>query len=125
MLRGPTEAFGMGGRHEDADWLHRRREIVDAVRSGLITGKEAMKELGISAGTLGGWVRAEQQRRAQEEAPRVAGDRGQGFARVSLVGGVRGGVVAVIGVRGGRRLALRAGFDEGEVRRLVRLLESC
>ena len=112
-------------RQEDPDWLERRREIVEAVDSGLITGKEAMTELGITAGTLGGWCRAEQVRRAKKDAPQVSRERGRGFARVSLVGGRRVGVVAVIGVRGGRRLAVRAGFDEPEVRRLVRLLESC
>jgi hypothetical protein len=119
------EARDMPGKQEDAEWLERRREIVEAVESGLITGKEAMAELGITAGTLGGWCRAEQVRRAKGDAPRVAPERGRGFARVSLVGGRRGAVVAVIGVRGGRRIAVHAGFDDGEVRRLVRLLETC
>jgi hypothetical protein len=41
MVRDPPEARVMGGKQEDVDWLEQRREVVEAVGSGLLTGKEA------------------------------------------------------------------------------------
>ena len=53
------------GTESDAEL---RRRVVEAVRSGLVTGREVIEELGISSGVLGGWCRA-------EDARRVAGKR--------------------------------------------------
>ena len=50
----------MGKPHEDPAWLETRRELVDAVRRGLLTGAEVSAQLGVSGSVLGGWVRAEQ-----------------------------------------------------------------
>ena len=111
----------MADDREDADWLETRRELVDAVRRGLLTGTEVMARLGVSASVFGGWCRAEQMRRARAGAAAGA----SAFRRVSLVGSKARGAVAVVVLRGGRRVRVTSGFDAGEVRRLVEALESC
>lgn len=113
----------MGKPHEDPAWLETRRELVDAVRRGLLTGAEVSAQLGVSGSVLGGWVRAEQVRRAKAETA-VPGR--STFRRVSLVGPrSRRAVVADVVLRGGRRVRVAAGFDGAEVQRLVKALESC
>jgi hypothetical protein len=114
----------MGKPHEDPAWLETRRELVDAVRRGLLTGAEVSAQLGVSGSVLGGWVRAEQMRRAKAETA-LPGARST-FRRVSLVGPrARRAVVADVVLRGGRRVRVAAGFDGAEVQRLVKALESC
>lgn len=100
-----------------AGWVEVRGEIVDAIRSGLFTGREVMDGLGISSGILGGWFRAEQTRRA----------KGSGaFTEVTLVGDApRRSPRVEIRVRGGRRLRVPHGIDAAEISRLVRVLETC
>ncbi len=112
----------MSKHDEDLAWLEERRAIVEAVRSGRVTGLEVMERLGVSAGVFGGWCRAEQRRR---EAPVGRPAAPSGFARVSLVGPRAATHVADLVLAGGRRLRLRAGFDIGEVVRLVKALEAC
>jgi transposase-like protein len=114
----------MGKQQEDAGWLDTRRELVEAVQRGLVTSAEVAAQLGVSGSVLGGWVRAEQMRRAKAGTGVPAG-RGT-FRRVSLVGprARRSGVADVV-LRGGRRVRVAAGFDAAEVRRLVEALESC
>jgi hypothetical protein len=114
----------MGRRVRDTDWRKTRAEVVEAIRTGRITGREVMEELGISSALLGGWCRAEQVRRegVAKDADPVAPAR---FAEVRLIGDrARGGRVDVL-LRGGRRLRVPSGFDAEEVVRLVRALESC
>lgn len=106
------------GTESDAEL---RRRVVEAVRSGLMTGREVIEELGISSGVLGGWCRAEDARRAREAAGPAAASS---FARVSVVGRP-GTAVATVLLRGGRRVRVAEGFDAGEVARLVRALETC
>lgn len=105
------------GTESDAEL---RRRVVEAVRSGLMTGREVIEELGISSGVLGGWCRSEDARRAREAARPAASS----FARVSVVGRP-GTAVATVLLRGGRRVRVAEGFDAGEVARLVRALETC
>jgi hypothetical protein len=113
-----------GGDSDPATWLDLRASIVESIRSGLVSGREVMAELGVSSGTLGGWCRAEDLRRGRERrAPRAASSP---FAAVSLVGAaaaVHDGFVVVL--RGGRRVRVAPNFDAGELARLVRALESC
>jgi len=99
-------------------WISTRAEVVAAMRSGLLTGREVIERLGISAGMLGGWVRAEETRLSRRGA---SGD----FAEVSLVGSGPRSASAVVLLRGGRRVRVSAGFDAAELVRLVRALESC
>lgn len=103
----------------ESDWISRRAEVVDAIRSGLFTGREVMERLGISAAELGGWCRAEQTRRSRR------GASPKEFAEVSLVGEPPRPASAVVLLRGGRRVRVSPGFDAAEVVRLVRALESC
>jgi hypothetical protein len=117
----PEEARTVADDREDAAWLKTRREVVDAVRGGLITGAEVMAQLGVNASVFGGWCRAEQMRRARAVA--TAGS--STFRRVSLVGPKAGARVADVVLRGGRRVCVASGFDAVEVRRLVEALASC
>jgi transposase-like protein len=96
-------------------WIETRRSIVEALEAGRITGSEVMAELGVSSGTLGGWVRAERVRRERTPGPFVAVEvprvSGSGRAlRLSLVGG--------------RQLRIPEGFPAQEVVALVRALEA-
>ena len=104
----------------ESEWIARRGEIVDSIRSGLFTGREVIERLGITSGILGGWCRAEQMRRSKGAATSSRAT----FAEVSLIEAPRRGG-AVVHLRGGRRLVVREGFDASEVVRLVRALESC
>jgi transposase-like protein len=114
----------MSKAHEDPAWLELRRELVDAVRRGLLSSAEVIEQLGVSASVLGGWCRAEQMRRAS--APADAGKEGRtAFRRVSLVGPRPRSRVADVVLRGGRRVRVASGFDSAEVQRLVKALESC
>ncbi|HEX5828615.1 MAG TPA: hypothetical protein VFY23_13905 [Candidatus Limnocylindrales bacterium] len=114
----------MGRRVRDTEWRTTRAEVVEAIRTGRITGREVMEELGISSALLGGWCRAEQVRRdgAVKAAGPVVPPR---FAEVRLVGDRPIAARAIVVLRGGRRLRVAPGFDADEVVRLVRALESC
>lgn len=81
-----------------------------------------MEALGVSSGTLGGWCRAEDQRR--EPVDRRKRGSTSPFAAVSLTGPSRTDAFVVL-LRGGRRVRVAPGFDEAELCRLVRTLESC
>ena len=98
-------------------WISMRAQVVEAVRSGLLSGREVMECLGISSGVLGGWCRAEDSRASSPRAP--------AFSEVSLIGGAERSSSAVVLLRGGRRVRVPHGFDAGEIVRLVRALESC
>lgn len=113
----------MAEDREEVDWLETRRELVDAVRRGLITGAEVMAQLGVSSSVFGGWCRAEQMRRARAGAGAQSAE--PAFRRVSLVGPRGRSPVAVVVLRGGRRVRVAGGFDVGEVVRLVKALETC
>ncbi len=93
-----------------------RRELLAALAAGRVTGKEVMEELGISAGTLGGWVRA-----AQLRVEARTGRAGAAFVPVRLAPG-SGGVVVEVGED--LRVRAEAGFDAQEVARLVRALRA-
>jgi hypothetical protein len=54
-----------GGDSDPVAWLDLRASIVEGIRSGLLSGREVMEELGVSSGTLGGWCRAEDVRRGR------------------------------------------------------------
>ena len=101
----------------DPNWLATRASIVRAIRSGAISAKSVIEELGVSASIVGGWCRAEDVRR------RPAPDAIR-FAEVTLAGR-RSAPALVVSLRGGRRLRVPPGFDAAEVSRLVRALESC
>ena len=100
-----------------------REALVEAIRSGLFTRREVMDRLGISASTLGRWLRAGPGREPRRAVRSAAAS--PGFTEVSLVGATPQGVSAVVVLRGGRRLRVPPGFDSTEVARLVRALESC
>ena len=109
---------------EDPELLSMRASLVDAVRSGLFTGREVMERLGMTAGEWGGWCRAEQVRRSKA-AGRSGGTSAPRLARVSLVGPRARAPAAVVALRGGLRVRVAPGFDEAELVRLVRALSSC
>src|SRR5438105_3787209 len=52
-----------------SSWSEEKRAVVEAVLAGRMTGREVMDQLGITSSTLGGWVRAEQCRKARGSAP--------------------------------------------------------
>ncbi len=115
----------MAKQSKDAEWLERRRELVAAVRSGRVTAREVMAELGVSGSVYGGWCRAEQMREAAEGGARSEVPSAARFRRVSLVGPRPRSAVADVLLRGGKRVRVAAGFDAAELVRLVKVLESC
>ena len=113
-----------GGDSDPVAWHDLRASIVESLRSGLVSGREVMAELGVSSGTLGGWCRAEDVRHGRGR--REVTPSPSPFAAVSLVGrpaAVRDGFVVVL--RGGRRVRVAPNFDANELSRLARALESC
>jgi hypothetical protein len=110
----------MARRASGEEWRETRRAVVEALRSGRVTIQEVSDELGVSRSAIGGWIAAERQRREREGRP-----VGTPFVRVDVPGSGRGGAdVAVLVLRGGRRLRVSEGFAAEELARLVRTLES-
>ena len=101
-----------------SSWEETRRAMVEAVESGRLTAKQVMEELGVSSSAVGGWVAAERRRRAARSARTE-------FVRVDVPVRDRVAPLAVIWLRGGRRVRVSEGFAAEELARLVRTLESC
>jgi transposase-like protein len=100
-------------------WEETRRAVVAALDSGRLTVREAAEELGVTPSTIGGWIAAERLRRA-----RARRSDATSFVRVDVPRS-HGADVAVVVLRGGRRLRVPEGFSAEELARLVRTLESC
>jgi hypothetical protein len=109
----------MGRAAGGEEWRETRRAVVEALRSGRVTIQEVSDDLGVSRSAIGGWIAAERQRRERD---------GRGvattFVRVDVPASRRGTDVAVLVLRGGRRLRVSEGFAAEELARLVRTLES-
>ncbi len=117
---GPTRApTAKRERPEDEGDVEERERVLEAVRSGRMTGRQVVAELGISSGTLGGWVRASKLRAQARQRGRVAR-----FVPVRVEAVAAGGCVAVVELGEGLRVRVEAGFDGGEVARLVRALRA-
>src|SRR5207249_4728667 len=95
-------------------WAEERRAVVEAMLAGRLTGREVMDQLGITSSALGGWIRAEQCRKARRPAA-------CGFVAVDLrESSAPARPCAVVELPGGMRVRVEPGFDAGEVVRLLR-----
>jgi len=77
----------MDGGKSAATWPGLRALLVEAIRSGRLSSREVMEELGVSSGRLAGWCRAEGRGRGRGRGRAGVASDPSPWAAVTLVGG--------------------------------------